>query len=231
MEGQPGLRAQEGTGEPPAAVTGEHWWPMACTVLVVIGLTVLLPNALRPGPVWLAPGLEGVLLVALILGDRGRISDRSPRLRVLSICLVGLLVLGALWSTGWLVNELIHGGKLTNSPDELLDAGGLVWVLNNIAFSLLYWELDGGGPAERLYHPRRYPDIAFPQDLNPHAAPEGWTPRFIDFLYLGFTNATAFSPTDAMPLAGWAKSAMTLQAVTSLMILGLVVARAVNVFS
>lgn len=130
-----------------------------------------------------------------------------------------------------LVNELIHGGGITNSPDELLDAGACVWVLNNIAFSLLYWELDSGGAADRLVRPRLHPDLAFPQELNPQVAPDGWRPRFVDYLYLGFTNATAFSPTDAMPLAPWAKVAMALQAVTSLVILGLVVARAVNVFS
>jgi hypothetical protein len=204
---------------------------MAGAVLAAIVLTILLPKELRPGPAWLAPGLEGLLLIALIVVDPGKISRTSPLLRALAIGLVGLLVLGALLSTCLLVDELIHGGKLTNSANELLDAGASVWILNNIAFSLLYWQLDGGGAAERILRPRRYPDIAFPQNLNPEIAPEGWRPRFVDFLYLGFTNATAFSPTDAMPLAPWAKLAMSLQAVISLVILGLVVARAVNVFS
>jgi hypothetical protein len=213
------------------SLAAESRWPMAAAVLTAIALTILLPKELLPGPVWLAPSLEGLLLLALVLGDPGRISERSPMLRGLSIGLVGLLVLAALLSTSLLVSELIHGGKLTNSADELLDAGASVWILNNIAFSLLYWELDGGGAAERLFHPRRYPDIAFPQDLNSDIAPETWKPRFVDFLYLGFTNATAFSPTDAMPLVPWAKLAMALQAVISLVILGLVIARAVNVFS
>jgi hypothetical protein len=204
---------------------------MAVAVLAAMALTILLPKELRLGPVWLVPSVVGLLLLALILGDPGRISRRSRILRGLSIGLVSLLAVDALWSTGLLVNELIHGGSLTNSADELLDAGACVWVLNNIAFSLLYWELDSGGAAERLVRPRRYPDLAFPQELNPQVAREGWRPRFVDYLYLGFTNATAFSPTDAMPLAPWAKLTMALQAVTSLVILGLVVARAVNVFS
>ena len=76
-----------------------------------------------------------------------------------------------------------------------------------------------------------YPDIAFPQQLNPHVAASGWRPRFIDYLYLGFTNATALSPTDAMPLAPWAKIAMTVQSVISLALLALVIANAVNVLS
>jgi hypothetical protein len=204
---------------------------MALAVISAMVLTILLPSELRPGPVWLGPGLEGILLLALIIGDPGKISRSSPILRGLSIALVSLLAIGALWATCLLVDELIHGGNLTNSADELLEAGAYVWVLNNTAFSLLYWELDRGGPVERLTHPRRYPDIAFPQDLNPHVAPEDWRPRYIDYLYLGFTNATAFSPTDAMPLAAWAKIAMWLQSMISLVILGLVIARAVNVFS
>src|SRR5271170_1630239 len=212
-------------------VAGEPRWPMASAVIAAMALTVLLPDSLRAGPAWLLPTLAGVLLVAIIIGDPGRISRRSSILRALSVGLVGLLALEALWSTYLLVGELIHGGSLTNSADELLDAGACVWVLNNIAFSLLYWELDSGGAAERLVRPRRHPDLAFPQELNPHVAREGWTPRFVDYLYLGFTNATAFSPTDAMPLAPWAKLTMALQAVISLVILGLVVARAVNVFS
>jgi hypothetical protein len=228
-------QVETGAGEPDIAgqapARGESRWPMALAVIAAIVLTVLLPDQLRAGPVWLLPSLAGLLLVALVVGDPGRISRRSSILRILSIGLVGVLALEALWTTYLLVDELIRGGNLTNSADELLDAGALVWVLNNIAFSLLYWELDGGGAAQRLFHPRRSPDIAFPQDLNPHVAPDGWRPRFVDFLYLGFTNATAFSPTDAMPLAPWAKLTMAGQAVISLVILGLVVARAVNVFS
>lgn len=102
---------------------------------------------------------------------------------------------------------------------------------NNIAFALLCWELDSGGAAARAHQLPRHADFAFPQQLNPDIAPTGWRPRFIDYLYLGFTNATAFRPTDTMPLAPWAKVAMTLQSLISLAILGLVVARAVNVFT
>jgi hypothetical protein len=89
--------------------------------------------------------------------------------------------------------------------------------------------LDGGGPASRFAAPPQFPDLAFPAQLNPGIAPPGWRPEFFDYLYLGFTDATAFSPTDIMPLARWGKLAMTLQSVVSLMILGLVIARAVNI--
>ena len=87
-----------------------------------------------------------------------------------------------------------------------------------------------GGPGERAHVERQYPDLAFPQDMNPNISPPGWHPSFIDYLYLGLTNNLAFSPTDVMPLKHWAKMAMGLQSVASLLVIGLVIARAVNIF-
>jgi hypothetical protein len=142
-----------------------------------------------------------------------------------------VLVLSSLWATAELIDDLIHGGHETNSASALLEAGSIVWVSNIIAFALLYWNLDGGGAAARALDPSRRIDFAFPQEINRELASPGWRPRFVDYLYLGFTNATALSPTDAMPLAPWAKLAMMLQSVISLGILALVIARAVNVFS
>src|SRR5207247_4054913 len=133
----------------------------------------------------------------------------------------------SLWATVALISDLIQGGPETNSAGDVLAAGSVVWVSNNIAFSLLYWELDSGGAAARAHRERTRPDLAFPQQLNPELGWDDWQPRFIDYLYLGFTNATAFSPTDVMPLVPWAKIAMGVQSLVSLGILGLVIARAV----
>jgi len=213
-------------------VVGEPRWPMVGALLVAIVLFLLLPPTMRAGPSWLIPVVEAGLLVALIVGDPGRIDRRSVTLRRLSLSLVTLLVIESLWATARLVRALIEGtDPAVNSAGSLLAAGAVVWVSNNIAFSLLYWDLDGGGSAARAHHMPRYPELGFPQLLNPHVAPPGWRPRFVDYVYLGFTNATAFSPTDVMPLVPWAKIAMALQSVISLTILGLVIARAVNVFS
>jgi uncharacterized membrane protein len=210
----------------------ESRWPSVGAVVAAMVLTVLLPEQLRVVPAWLLVLIEAVLLVALVFGDPGRIDRRSSQLRILSIALVAVLVLNSLIATYLLIGDLIHGGKETNSASALLIAGSVVWASNNIAFSLLYWELDGGGSAHRTHSwPSRRVDLAFPQDLNPHVAHDVWLPRFIDYLYLGLTNATALSPTDVMPLAPWAKIAMGLQSIISLAILGLVVARAVNVFT
>jgi len=213
------------------AVVGEPRWPMAGAVVAAMTLTVLLPADVRLGPRWLLPLIEGILLVTVIAADPGRITRRSRELRTLSIVLVAVLVLNALAATILLIDDLIHGGGPTNSASQLLVAGSVVWVSNNIAFALLYWELDGGGAAARAHGRSMHVDLAFPQQLNPQVAPAGWRPRFVDYLYLGFTNATAFSPTDVMPLVPWAKLAMAFQSIISLAILGLVVARAVNVFS
>jgi hypothetical protein len=204
---------------------------MAGAVVAAMLLTLLLPSDLRLGPRWLLPILEGALLVVLIVGDPGRISKRSSMLRGSSIALVAVLIAQSLWSTARLIEELIVGGPHTDKPGPLLAAAAIVWVSNNIAFALLYWELDSGGAAERAHGLRDHPDVAFPQQMNPDIAPANWRPRFLDYLYLGFTNATAFSPTDAMPLAHWAKVAMAVQAAISLAVLGLVVARAVNVLT
>jgi hypothetical protein len=210
-------------------VVGEARWPMAVAVLAIIVLTLLLPHSLVTRPRWGVPVVEALLLVAVIIGDPGKIDLRSRRVRALSITLIALLVATALWCTAQLIVELIQGGPATNSGGALLAAGGIVYVSNCLAFGLLYWELDSGGPAVRAHGLPAHPDFAFPQQLNPELAPADWRPRFIDYLYLGFTSATAFSPTDVMPLRAWNKLAMMAQSTVSLVLLGLVIARAVNV--
>jgi len=213
------------------SAAAEARWPMVGAIVAAMVLTVLLPDDIRLGPQWVLPSIEGLLLVAVIAADPRSVTRRARELRVLSIGLVSVLVIGALWSTLLLIDDLIHGGPEVNSAGELLEAGSIVWVSNSIAFALLYWELDGGGAAARWQREQVHPDLAFPQHLNPGVGPPEWRPRFIDYLYLSFTNSTAFSPTDVMPLVPWAKIAMTVQAAVSLGILGLVIARAVNIFS
>ena len=223
--------ASHGRSDGSGSVVAEARWHMGLAVLAAMILTILMPDEWQLGPPWLVPAIEGALLLALVVGDPGAIDKRSSILRGFSIALVAVLIGQSLWSTARLIDDLVTGGPHTNAAGALLAAGAIVWISNNIAFALLYWELDGGGAAARAHGLPEYPDLAFPQQLNPDVAPPDWRPRFIDYLYLGFTNATAFSPTDAMPLAPWAKIAMTVQASVSLAILGLVVARAVNVFT
>ena len=202
---------------------------MAVTLIVAMVLPFLFPRGFTFLSPWLGPAIEGWLLVALIVSDPGRIDRRQSSIRVLSVALVIVLVAGAVVVSVHLVTDIIRAGPYTSSATQLLRVGSLVWLYVIISFSFIFWELDGGGPEERLLAPRQFPDMAFPEQLNPSVARPGWRPRFFDYLYLGFTNATAFSPTDVMPLARWAKLLMALEASGSLVILGLVVARAVNI--
>jgi hypothetical protein len=210
-------------------VVGEARWPMAVAVLAVIVLTLLLPHELVTRPRWGVPLIEALLLVAVMIGDPGKIDRRSRWVRALTITLIALLVATALWCTAQLIVELIQGGPATNSGGALLAAGGIVYISNCLAFGLLYWELDSGGAAARAHALPAHPDFAFPQQMAPELAPADWRPRFVDYMYLGFTSATAFSPTDVMPLRAWNKLAMMAQSSISLVLLGLVIARAVNV--
>ncbi len=169
------------------------------------------------------------MLVVLVTSDPHGLAERR-RLRRVSLVLVGLLVTAALSATALLVYELIQGTGVSNSPGELLASGAVVWLGNNLAFALLYWLIDGDGPAARSRHPTPV-DFAFTQHMSPELAAPGWRPVFVDYLHLGFTNATAFSPTDVMPLTHRAKYAMLVQSTLALALFGLVVARAVNAFA
>ena len=114
-------------------------------------------------------------------------------------------------------------------PAELLLTGAAIWLTNMIVFGLWYWEFDRGGPVERAAATQPYPDFVFPQMTNPELAPLEWEPGFVDYLYVSFTNAMAFSPTDAMPMTRWAKLTMLTQSLISVITLVLVIARAVNI--
>jgi len=219
--------------ETPAARLGESRWPPALALIAFLGLNIALRIWLpAAGPIrlpWLLPAVEACLLFVLFAGDPARLAPRRPWLRPLLVGLVCLLVAAALWATVLLVYDLIKGIGVTNSPQELLASGGLVWLGNNLSFALLYWLIDSGGPIARLRQTVPV-DFAFTQQMSPELAPPGWRPVFLDYLHLGFTNATAFSPTDVMPLTHLAKYTMLVQSTVALALFGLIVARAVNAF-
>lgn len=215
----------------PQAFGGEARWPMAVAVLAIVALTSFLPQDLKLAPRWFFPPIELGLLLAIVLGDPGRIDRTARWLQVVSIVLISVLTIDALGGTAILVDQLVTGGASTDSAETLLLCGGAIWLNTILVFSLIYWELDGGGAAERFHEPAAAFDFGFPQQLSPEVAPPGWRPLYPDYLYVAFTSATALSPTDAMPLTVRAKFAMTVQGVVSLLLLGLVVARAVNIFS
>jgi hypothetical protein len=212
---------------------GESRWVPVIAILVYmvvnVALRVWLPGEAPVRVPWLLPAIEAVVVVVLVTSDpSGRVERR--RLRRIALMLVGLLVAAALWATAFLVADLIRGTGVSQSARELLATGGVVWLGNNLAFALLFWLMDGGGPFARAR--RSIPvDFAFTQQMSPELAPPGWRPVFLDYLHLGFTNATAFSPTDVMPLTHRAKYTMLVQSTLALMLFGLIVARAVNAFT
>jgi hypothetical protein len=106
---------------------------------------------------------------------------------------------------------------------------GALWVVNVLLFALWYWQLDGGGPMERPQCAPDQRDVLFAQQTEAALQLGGWRPLFLDYLYLSFTNASAFSPTDTLPLSRWAKMLMLVQSAISLALAVMVVARAVNI--
>jgi len=219
-----------GTGQ----VRLESRWPPVVALLVFVTLNVSLrlwlPNESAIRLRWLLPAVEVVLLVVLLTATPARVARRAPWMRGVAVALVLALVVAALWATGLLIYDLIKGIGVTESPTQLLATGGLVWLGNNISFALLYWLMDSGGPTARARHPEPV-DFAFTQHMSPELASPGWRPVFLDYLHLGFTTATAFSPTDVMPLTLRAKYATMLQSTVALALFGLIVARAVNAFA
>jgi uncharacterized membrane protein len=226
------------TGVPSSAATVETpieslWPPAVALVLFMglnIGLRVWLPNEAVVRVPWLVPAVEAVLLAVLVVAKPANLARHRRRLRPVLVALVCVLVVAALWATGLLVYDLIKGLGVTNSASELLASGGVVWLGNNVSFALLYWLIDSGGPIARLRQSTPI-DFAFTQQMSPELAPPGWHPVFLDYLHLCFTNATAFSPTDVMPLTQRAKYTMLVQSTVALALFGLIVARAVNAFT
>jgi uncharacterized membrane protein len=207
---------------------GEPRWPVSLFVVIAIGLQLTLPQRLAVLPRFVLPALALVLLIGLVSANPKRISRHSPRLRAASMALIGLLSVANAVSAGRLIVGLIQGTE-GKDAGPLLANGAAIWLTNVIVFALWYWELDRGGPGARANAHREYPDFLFPQMENPELAPDHWEPGFVDYLYVSFTNATAFSPTDVLPLTPWTKLTMLIQEAISLSTVGLVIARAVNI--
>jgi hypothetical protein len=213
----------------------EPRWPIALTlgffIAMSIALRVAAPHRSSLGPDWVVPGIEIGLLLVLLAADPARLSGHRLWLRRVAIALVILLAGAALASTVILIDDLITGGEVTESATDLLASGAVIWFGNVLVFSLFYWLLDSGGPLARYRGEHDYPDFAFTQQMSPELAPPGWRAQYVDYLILALTTSTAFSPTDVMPVAHWAKLTMALQSLISLTVVGLVIARAVNIFS
>lgn len=210
---------------------GEPRWQVSLAIAAAIALQLVMPSDLIPvHPSWIFPAVDGLLVAGLIIANPRRIDRQSVILRYTSLTLIALISLTNVWSAVILIDDLIHGtGPVATQASTLLLEGGSIWLTNVIAFSLWYWELDRGGPVARALGVKPYPDFQFVQMVSPQLAPPGWEPMFADYFYLSFTNASAFSPTDVMPMSRWAKMLMLIQSAASLVTVALVIARAVNI--
>lgn len=222
------------------------FWLARASVLVVVVLQVGINNQFALGGRFLAPFLELSLLIPLSVATawaqgKAKIATEVEHwyqvlrirqaVRFVAIALTALITImncGALLN---LIATLVDGGGKTNGHMLLVDALNL-WVTNVVAFALWYWTLDRGGPAARGVTKTQTNDFLFPQmTLSDSKSSASWSPGFIDYLFLAFTNATAFSPTDTLPLTARAKILMMAQSGISFLTVALVAARAVNVLA
>ncbi len=226
--------------EPVGGVRHEPRWHASAAVLAALALYITLPPRLTIGPVWMAPVLVLALLVPLSVFAPRRHSE-TRHVRFWGILLIAIVNFFNIASVALLINGFFHPASITelNSAGIILRHGTQVWLTNVLVFALWYWELDGDGPEARAHATAAYEfhnaDFLFPQMqlffLSGKPLPcvdPTWKPQFFDYLYLSFTNSTAFSPADVMPLSRWAKCLMMVEALISLMTIAIVLARSVS---
>jgi hypothetical protein len=215
--------------EPSQALRIEPRWPLALAVLTVLFLHAVLPGRLRVFPIWVPYVLGIALIVPMVAITLTAAKARWLRIERL-ITLSFFVVVG-----GATVANLAHliaammrrsgeiGGK------QLLTSSIAIWVVNVVMFSLLYWQIDRGGPEARANNASQRPDWLFPQEGTRENVPSDWRPTFVDYLFLGYSTATAFSPTDVLPLTSRAKLLMMLESAISLVTIVVVASRAINI--
>ncbi len=207
----------------------EARWPAALSIVAAIVLYVTLPDNLVLGPRWLFPVFEGAILIPLTIARPHRHPGESGRSRMAAIGLIAFANIANVVSLALLLHLLLTGAHITGKA--LVFSAIEIYLTNVIIFGLWYWELDAGGPAARLAARSPFPDFLFPQMNLKDKSPPGWRATFFDYLYVSLTNATAFSPTDTMPLTRKAKALMGAQGLASLLTVALVAGRAVNILT
>jgi uncharacterized membrane protein len=205
----------------------DPYWGAQLIAAAAIALQFALANKLTIGPSWMLPGVEALVLLGLVAASPHPRWRHSPLRRRIAMVLIAVVSALNILSLVLLCHYLLHGGRAGGR--ELIGSGVVLWVTNVLLFALWYWQLDRGGPIARFTDSEDPPDFLFVQMTTREFAPPSWKPGLVDYLYTSFTNATAFSPTDTMPLTAMAKCLMSAQAVTALVTVALVLARAVNI--
>ena len=207
----------------------EPRWPAMLALLAVGGLRLALPESLSIGPDWLLIAVVGAMLIPTVLARRRGMDSLN---KILGYVLTSIVTVDMVWSLCLLIAALpLH----KESPRDLLRSASALWITNVLVFASWYWRLDAGGPrARELRGVHTDGAFLFPQmTLNNQAkrdiGQQGWTPGFVDYLFLAFNTSTAFSPTDSPVLSSWAKLLMMVQALISFATVVLLAARAVNI--
>jgi len=207
----------------------EPRWPVVLAIVAAILMVVLLPERVVLFPAWF-PYAIGIALILPMVAV-GLSAEKAPWLRVertIMLLFIVAMAVGTLANLASLIGAMVRrSGEVSGL--QLLASSIVVWVSNVLIFSLLYWRIDRGGPEARVNNAGTRPDWLFPQAGAPEDAPPDWRPTFVDYLFLGFSTATAFSPTDALPLTSRAKMLMMLESTMSLGTIVVVASRAINI--
>src|SRR2546421_7070091 len=197
-------------------------WAAIIGILALGILYALLPNRLRIVPGWSLLAIEIVLLLPVVLLWITHRTLTHKAVRILSLVILGVVTLAL--ASGVILLVINLPGN--THPKTLLPSAGLLWCFNVIVFALWYWEIDGGGPLKRHLAGHQAADFMFPQQVNGNDG--SWAPHFLDSLFLAFTAATALSPADTYPLTRLAKVLMMFEALLTLIVVGILIAHAVN---
>jgi Protein of unknown function (DUF1345). len=201
----------------------EARWPALLALIAVGVLNLALPPTLTVGPRWVLLALVVTLLVPTVIAHR---AGHASLNRALGLLVSGIVTLALV---GSLVLLIVGLPEKSETPAELAKSAACLWITNVLVFALWYWRLDAGGPharAGRGAHTEG--DFFFPQMMEGAPGPPGWSPRFVDYVFIAFNNSTAFSPTDTPILSRWAKVLTMLQSLISLLIVAVLASRAVG---
>jgi uncharacterized membrane protein len=220
------MTSEDGAREDPSE-SKEPRWPASLAVTAALVLYMTPPGTLTIGPGWVIPALEAALLIPLTVRAPYRHREEVRLIRFASLLLIALVNLAVVASLVLLVNLVLSGDAVTGR--QLIFSGIQIWLTLILVFALWFWEVDRGGPGIRGEADQDDPDFLFPQMGTHELGQPDWMPSFMDYLYLSFTNATAFSPTDTLPLTVRAKVLMLIEALASITTIVMVAGRAVNI--
>jgi hypothetical protein len=214
---------------PAQKIRDESRWPPALAIIAVLALLAALPGHVTTLPVWVS-----YLAALAVIVPMAAVRLTGGNALWLGIERVMIMLLGAAYVGNTIAELADMIGVITLHPSgnnafSLLSSSVAIWVANVLTFSLLYWQIDQGGPYARASASKEKPDWVFPQPAKPEDLPPDWRPLFLDYLYLGYNTATAFSPTDALPLTRRAKMLMMIESTISLLTMVIILSRAINI--